>query len=141
MDEDKELQTIRDRKLRELEKSLVTPARGGSSRGLATNKPTEVTDETFANTVQSQGLVVVDCWAPWCGPCRMISPIVEELALDYAGRIIFGKLNVDENPKIAAQYSIMSIPTLLVFKSGKLVDRIIGAMPRTMLEQRIIGYL
>jgi thioredoxin 1 len=141
MDEDKELQTLRDRRLRELKKSLVTPAGGGSSRGLATNKPTEVTDETFANTVQGQGLVVVDCWAPWCGPCRMISPIVEELALDYAGKIIFGKLNVDENPKIAAQYSIMSIPTLLVFKSGKLVDRIVGAMPRTMLEQRIIRYL
>ena len=104
---------------------------------MESDKPIEVTDNTFAKTISNQDLVVVDCWAAWCGPCRMIAPIVEELAHDYVGKILFGKLNVDDNPNTAQQYGIMSIPTLLVFKSGNLVDRIVGAMPRTMLEQRI----
>jgi len=142
MDEEKELQAIRGRKLRELmKKTLEKPAEGGNLKQLATNKPTEVTDETFARMVKNQGLVVVDCWAPWCGPCRYLSPIVEELARDYAGEIIFGKLNVDDNPKVAMQYEIMSIPTLLVFKNGKLVDRLVGAMPRQTLEPKITRHL
>lgn len=108
---------------------------------MASDKPIEVKDETFLKTIQDSGLVIVDCWAAWCGPCRMIAPIVEELAHDYAGKMLFGKLNVDENPKTAEQYGIMSIPTLLVFKAGKLVDRIVGAMPRHMLESRITQHL
>ena len=142
MDEDKELQAIRDRKLRELmRKTLEKPAGEGDARQLSSNKPTELTDETFTNTVQTQGLVVVDCWAPWCGPCRFLSPIIEELAQEYAGKILFGKLNVDENPRVAVQYGIMSIPTLLIFKNSKLVDRLVGAMPRQMLEPRITRHL
>ncbi|MGQ9543665.1 MAG: thioredoxin, partial [Candidatus Bathyarchaeia archaeon] len=80
-------------------------------------------------------------WAPWCGPCHMVAPIIEELARDYAGKILFGKLNVDENPKLSMQYEIMSIPTLLVFKNGKLMDRLIGAMPKQTLEPKITQYL
>lgn len=91
--------------------------------------------------VEKNPLVVVDCWAPWCGPCQFVGPIIEELARDYAGKVLFGKLNVDENPLTATQYQIMGIPTLLVFKNGKLADRIIGAMPREMLEPRIARYL
>ncbi len=107
----------------------------------ALSKPVEVSDATFTNIIQSHPLVVVDCWAPWCGPCRIIAPIIEDLAKDYAGKILFGKLNVDENHKIAMQYQIMSIPTLLIFKDGKLVDRIIGAIPRPTLEQKITPYI
>jgi thioredoxin 1 len=142
MSEDKELQSIRDKKLRELtRKNLEKLAEGGNLKQLVSSKPTEVTDETLDSTVRSQGLVVVDCWAPWCAPCRMLSPIVEELARDYAGKIFFGKLNIDENPKVAMRYEIMSIPTLLVFKNGKLVDRLVGAMPRQMLEPKITRHL
>jgi len=101
------------------------------------DRPVTVTDATFSKTIQSHTLVVIDCWAPWCGPCRMVGPIIEELARNYAGKILFGKLNVDENIEVATEYQIMSIPTLLVFKNGKLADRIIGAMPKNMLEQRI----
>ncbi len=101
------------------------------------DKPVKVTDETFKETVQGHSLVVVDCWAPWCGPCHMVAPIIEEMARDHAGKILFGKLNVDENRGVATQYQIMSIPTLLIFKNGKLVDRIIGAMPRKILEPKI----
>jgi thioredoxin 1 len=107
----------------------------------AVDKVVDLTDATFKETVESNRLVVVDCWAPWCGPCLYVSPVVEEIAHDYAGKIFFGKLNVDENKGVAMQYSIMSIPTLLVFKNGKLVDQIIGAMPRELLEPKITRYL
>jgi len=107
----------------------------------ALNKPIEVTDVTFKETVQNHSLVVVDCWAPWCAPCHIVAPIIEEMARDYAGKILFGKLNVDENRKVAMQYQIMGIPTLLVFKNGQLVDRIVGAVPRQILEPKITPYL
>jgi len=105
------------------------------------DKPVDLSDATFTEVVQKNSLVVVDCWAPWCGPCFMVAPVVEDLAKDYAGKILFGKLNVDENRRTAMQNQIMSIPTMLVFKSGKLVDRIIGAMPRQMLEPKITRHL
>ncbi|TET21064.1 thioredoxin [Candidatus Bathyarchaeota archaeon] len=107
----------------------------------ASDKPIEVTDVTFKETIQNHSLVVVDCWAAWCAPCRMVAPIIDEMARDYAGKILFGKLNVDENRQVATQYEIMSIPTLLVFKNGQLVDRVVGAMPRQMLEPKITRYL
>jgi len=105
------------------------------------DKPVEVTDKTFNETIRNNQLVVVDCWAPWCGPCQVVAPIIEELARQYAGKVLFGKLNVDENPFIAMRYGIMSIPTLLFFKNGELVDRIVGAIPKQMLEQKIKSFL
>jgi thioredoxin 1 len=107
----------------------------------AADKPVKVTDATFKEIIHEHSLVVVDCWAPWCGPCHMIAPVIKEMARDYAGKILFGKLNVDENHEVAMEYQIMSIPTLLVFKDGELVDRIIGAMPRQTLEPKITKYL
>lgn len=103
--------------------------------------PIEVTDSNFKEIVRNNRLVVIDCWAPWCAPCRMMSPIIDELAREYAGKILFGKLNVDENTWVPAEYQIMSIPTFLVFKNGVLVEKIVGAMPRKMLEQRLIKYV
>lgn len=81
--------------------------------------------------------VLVDFWAVWCGPCRMIAPIVEELAAEYDGQVKVGKLNVDENPELAGRYGVMSIPTLLVFKGGEPVERIVGFMPKRDLKQRL----
>ena len=144
MDEDEALERIKRKKLREMFKSKALKEASEGSREKkvsALSKPIEVSDATFTTMIQSHPLVVVDCWASWCGPCRMVAPIIEDLARDYAGKILFGKLNVDENRGIPMQYQIMSIPTLLVFKDGKLVDRIIGAMPRPMLEQKIMPYL
>ena len=138
MKRDEELEKIRQEKLKKLmEKAAETEKKRESTP----NKPIEVTDETFIETIQNHSLVVVDCWAPWCAPCNLVAPIIEELALDYAGKILFGKLNVDENRAVATQYQIMGIPTLLVFKNGKLADRIVGAMPRQVLEQKITGHL
>lgn len=144
MEEDEELKKIRERRLRRLmKKSFGRKTERTDQQPVkpSLNRPVELTDANFSETIQKHPNVVVDCWAPWCGPCRFLSPIIEELATDYAGKILFGKLNVDENPKVATQYGIMSIPTLLVFKNDVLVDRIIGAMPRRMLEARIRRHL
>ena len=138
MKKDEELEKIKQRKLRQL---MEKAAETGNKKKPALNKPVEVSDGTFKDMIQNHPLVVVDCWAPWCGPCYMVAPVIEELAGDYAGRILFGKLNVDENRRVATQYQIMSIPTLLVFKNGKLIDRIVGAMPRQMLEPKITRYI
>jgi len=138
MEENKELEKIKQRKLRQL---MEKAAETGNKKKPGSNKPVEVSDGTFKDVIQNHQLVVVDCWAPWCGPCHMVAPVIEEMARDYAGRILFGKLNVDENRRVATQYQIMSIPTLLVFKNGKLVDRIVGAMPRQMMEPKIKRYV
>ena len=103
--------------------------------------PVVVTDSDFDAVVKKYPVVIVDCWAVWCPPCRMLEPVIESLADKYVGKIVFGKLNVDENKKVAMRFSIMSIPTLLVFKNGKDVDRIIGAMPEPILEDKIKTYI
>lgn len=105
------------------------------------SSPIKVTDADFDKVIQRFTLVVVDCWAEWCGPCHMVAPVIAELAGDYQGKIVFGKLDVDENQEKAMEYGIMSIPALLVFKNGELVDQIIGAQPRPTLEPKITKYL
>jgi len=133
---DLELEKIRQKKMEELMRKIPGEEKTGWP-----NEPVPITDETFQETVQRYPLVVIDCWAPWCAPCLMIAPIIEEMAKDYTGKIVFGKLNIDEAQGIAMKYGIMSIPTLLIFKNGKLVDQSIGAMPRQMLEPKIMKYL
>ena len=132
---DEELERLRLKKMKKLLKKLVGKEKSN------TNKPVELTDQDSRSFVKSGGLVVVDFWAPWCPPCRYLAPIIKELAREYAGRIKFGKLNVDKNPKTARRYGIRAIPTLLVFKNGSLVDRIIGAMPKEMLEAKLKKHL
>jgi thioredoxin 1 len=101
-------------------------------------KPKEVTDATFETEVINSALpVMVDFWAPWCGPCHMVSPVVEELAEEYDGKVHFVKLNTDENPEIPTRYSIRAIPTLLVFRGGALVGQIVGFRPKADLRKRL----
>ena len=101
-----------------------------------------MTDAAFGREVlQFERPVLVDCWAPWCGPCRMVAPKLDELASKYAGAIRIAKLNVDENPLTASRYNVRSIPTMLLFKKGKLVDTLIGALPKETIEQHIVSTL
>ncbi len=86
-------------------------------------------------------LVVVDCWAEWCGPCKTIAPIIEDLAKEYAGKVTFGKLNIDENMGVATKYQISAIPTMLVFKNGELSGQIIGALPKAHIKQQLEAYM
>jgi thioredoxin 1 len=105
------------------------------------NKPVILTDSTMDAALNQYPLLIVDAWAEWCGPCRMIAPAIEELAKEFAGKIVFGKLNVDENPRISNAFRISAIPTLLVFKNGKLLDKLVGAYPKAALAGKIRKYL
>ena len=126
-----ELEQIREKKMRELKNQMSTPK---------IEKPIVVSDRNFDQTVKNYSLIVVDCWAAWCAPCRAIAPIVEELAKEYSGKVVFGKLNVDENPETAQRYGVMAIPTLLVMKEGKEVDRVVGVLPKNQLEAKVNAY-
>jgi len=112
------------------------------STGSVTDKPVDVTDASFRSEILDfPGPVLVDCWAPWCGPCRTVGPIIEQLAGQYAGRVRIAKLNVDENPQTAARYSIRSIPTMLLFKNGELVNNLVGALPKGDIESHLNSLL
>ena len=103
--------------------------------------PVVVGDTNFTDFVGKYPLTVVDCWAPWCGPCKMIAPVIEELSQEMKGQIAFGKLNTDENQGTARNYNIYAIPTLLVFKDGQMIDQIVGAYPKDALKERLNTYL
>lgn len=104
-------------------------------------KPVVVTDSTVDSAASQYPLFIIDCWAEWCGPCRQIAPVLEEMAKELKGKAVFGKLNVDENMQTANKYRISAIPTLLVFKNGKLIDRLVGAYPKATLTAKIQKYL
>ncbi len=126
--EDAELERIRTKKMKDMMKE-------GNAERITT--PITVTDNDFNEVIKRHALMVVDCWAAWCGPCRQVAPIIDELAEEHAGEIAFAKLNVDENPETATRFSIMSIPTLLIMKDGKEVDRLVGAAPKLLIENRL----
>ena len=128
---DAELEAIRARKLQELLRAAQSPSPASSP---AEGKPIVVTDATFDAEVRKPGVILVDFWASWCGPCLRVAPTLEAIAKEQAGRMRLGKLNVDENPRTSQRYGVMSIPTMLLFKDGKLVDGIVGALPRPQIE-------
>jgi len=133
-EEDPELEGIRARRTKELTAKMKEPKPSGGA-------PITVDDAHFNKTVQKYPLMLIDCWADWCGPCRMIEPTIAELVKDYIGRVTVGKLNVDENPQTATRFGIMSIPTVLIMKNGVEVDRIIGAVPKHFIEEKLKKYV
>jgi thioredoxin 1 len=129
---DDELEAIKHKKLAELQKEAASKAVMASI-----TEPIVLTDSNFGSEVAKYPIMLVDFWAPWCGPCRMVSPIIEQLAKEYSGKIAFGKVNVDDNQRIAASFGIQSIPTLMLFKDGKAVDIIMGALPKAQIEMKL----
>lgn len=126
--EDKELEAIKQRKLAELRKAAQTKDMMSSL-----TEPMVLTESNFASEVAKYPVALVDFWAPWCGPCRIVSPIIEQLAREYAGKVAFGKVNVDENQAVAASFGIQSIPTMMIFRAGKPVDVMVGALPKAQI--------
>ncbi len=133
-EEDVELEEIRARKKLEL---MTKMKKNDENIG---SSPITLDDAHFNETVQKYPLLLIDCWAAWCGQCRMIAPVIDELARDFGDRLAVGKLNVDENPETATRFGVMSIPTLLIMKNGKEVDRIIGAVPKQLIQEKLKKY-
>ena len=135
-----EIDRIREEKKRKMLESLqIIDVEGGS---METNgKPVQLSDSDFNKFVQSNDVVLVDCWAEWCGPCKMLEPTIEELAADNAGRAAIAKLNVDLNPAKAQEFKVMGIPTMLLFKQGKLVDKIVGYTQKAEIQAKLNGLM
>ena len=132
---DNELEELRKKKMEQLKKQYING--GKNMEENLPNEPLTITDADIEDAINKYETVVVDCWAPWCGPCRMVAPVIEELAKEMQGKVVFGKLNVDENPLTSTKHQIMSIPTLLIFKSGNLVERLVGAYPKEELKKKL----
>ena len=135
---DKELNNIRKKKLEQMKNKYII--RGKKMNEILPDIPIKINDGDFDENIKKYHTIVVDCWAPWCGPCRMVGPVIDDLAKEMQGKIVFGKLNVDENQITASRFGIMSIPSLLVFKNGELIDKIVGAMPKDMLKEKLSKY-
>ena len=131
--EDKEIERIKKAKI------LAMLERAQNQK--LTSKPILLTDSNFNSEIAKHKLIVVDFWAPWCGPCRMVGPLVEELAAEYAGKVAFGKLNVDENTMVPRRFGVRGIPTLIVFKDGQIVDTSVGACSKSHIESKFRPYM
>ncbi|MGI0031975.1 MAG: thioredoxin [Nitrososphaeraceae archaeon] len=134
--EDEELRLINEKRMKKLQQLI-------NEKELLRNirEPLNLVDTTFFQTINKFPIMLVDFWAPWCGPCRMMSPIIDQIGKDYLGKLVIGKINVDENPLIARQFSISSIPTLMLFKRGKEVNKIIGSVSRNKIDEMVKMHL
>jgi thioredoxin 1 len=133
--EENEIEQIRLKKIKAmLDKATKQPSS-------VDKQPIVLTDGNFSTNIAANELMVVDFWAPWCGPCRSVGPIIEELASQYSGKVRFGKMNVDENQVVPSTFRVMSIPTIIVFHRGKAVERIVGAYPKTQIEAIFRRYI
>ena len=133
-----ELEEIKRKKMEQMKKEMNTSANPSVE---LPDKPIKVTDATIDSAVSQYPIFILDCWAEWCGPCRTIGPIIEQLASEMKGKVVFGKLNVDENMQTANKHRISAIPTLMIFKNGKLIDKIVGAYPKPALTAKILKLL
>ena len=133
-----ELDEIKRKKMEKMMKDMNRPTAPSIE---LPDKPVIVTDATIDSMTSAYPLFILDCWAEWCGPCRMIGPIIEQLAAEMKGRAVFGKLNVDQNMQTANKYRISAIPTLMIFKDGKLIDKLVGAYPKPALTAKLQKYL
>jgi len=133
---DEEILEIKQRKLREMQKMATMRSTMNSI-----TRPIVLTDLNFREEISKYPVMLIDFWAPWCGPCRMVSPIIEQLASEYAGRVVFGKLNIDENQMVPRSFGIQSIPTMMILKNSRVVDILVGALPKAQIETKLRQHL
>ncbi len=134
--EDEELRLINEKRMKKLQQIV-------NEKELLKNikEPLNLDDSDFAQTINKYPLLLVDFWAPWCGPCRMMSPIIDQVGKEYIGKLVVGKVNVDENPHISGQFGISSIPTLILFKRGQVVNNIIGSVSKGRIDEMVRMHL
>ena len=134
--EDEELKILNEKKMKKLQELINEKEQLKNIK-----EPLALDDSTFSQTINKFPLTLVDFWAPWCGPCRMMSPIIDQIVKDYLGKLVVGKINVDENPLVTGQFGISSIPTLLLFKRGQAVNKIIGSVSKNKINEMIKTHL
>jgi thioredoxin 1 len=130
--EDEELRIINEKRMKKLQQII-------NEKELLKNikEPLDLDDSNFTQTINKFPLLLIDFWAPWCGPCRMMSPIIDQVGKEYIGKLVVGKVNVDENPNISSQFGISSIPTLILFKRGQPVNNIIGSVSKSRIDEMV----
>ncbi|MFB5599691.1 MAG: thioredoxin [Nitrososphaeraceae archaeon] len=136
MSYDDEISALMNKKMKDLQRKFNT-----LTELKKISKPIILSDSNFESEKNKYPLLLVDFWASWCGPCKIVLPIIEQLAREYAGKVVFGKINVDENPVLSNKFRIQSIPTILLFKNGQVIDIIIGALPKGQIENKLRQHL
>jgi thioredoxin 1 len=134
---DEDLAKIMEKKMKKYKEQMDNNLPSNNNHDKNISGPITLTDYNFDQTIRKYSLLVVDFWAPWCGPCKLVSPVIDQLAIELSGKAVFGKLNVDENPTVANIFGIQSIPTLIIFKDGEAVDGVMGALPKQQLISTI----
>ncbi|MFP4050119.1 MAG: thioredoxin [Thermoplasmata archaeon] len=131
-----------DKEAEEVKKRMMEDMMNEDEKGVDyPDSPITLNDSNFQVKLEEYPLVLVDFWAAWCGPCKMMEPVVEDLAQEYQGDVVFGKLNVDQNQRVPSKFQVSGIPTLILFKNGEMVDKMVGAMNKQMLEQKIKNHV
>jgi thioredoxin 1 len=137
---DEDLAKIMEKKMKKYQEQIDINTPTNNNHDKEISGPITLTDYNFDETTRKYSLLVVDFWAPWCGPCKLVSPMIDQLAIELRGKVVFGKLNVDENPTVANIFGIQSIPTLIIFKNGEAIDGFMGAIPKQQLISTISRY-